>query len=109
MRAGAVAQRSDLLQIGDLITAVNGIKTTKLKHEDVINLLKNAGERVSLEIEYEIPPAGLFENHQINYSKISLNKIMIMGSFMFVTQFFKSQDLSCLQPSLCGTVCQMRQ
>ena len=59
MRTGGVAQRSDLLQMGDLITAVSGIKTAKLKHEDVINLLKNAGDRVSLEIEYEIPPTGV--------------------------------------------------
>lgn len=61
MRTGGVAQRSDLLLIGDLITAVSGIKTTKLKHDDVINLLKNAGDRVSLEIEYEIPPVGGLE------------------------------------------------
>ena len=58
MRAGGVAQRSDLVQNGDFITAVNGIKTVTLRHDEVINLLKNAGERVTLEIEYEIPPAG---------------------------------------------------
>ncbi len=55
MRAGGVAQRSDLVQVGDFITAVNNIKTATLRHDEVINLLKNAGERVTLEIEYEIP------------------------------------------------------
>ena len=56
MRAGGVAQRSDLVQVGDFMTAVNNIKTATLRHDEVINLLKNAGERVTLEIEYEIPP-----------------------------------------------------
>ena len=56
MRAGGVAQRSDLVQVGDFMTAVNNIKTATLRHDEVINLLKNAGEKVTLEIEYEIPP-----------------------------------------------------
>ncbi|XP_033115491.1 glutamate receptor-interacting protein 2-like [Anneissia japonica] len=55
MRVGAVAQRSDLLQVGDLIRAVNAIKTAGLRHDEVINLLKNAGDIVTLEIEYELP------------------------------------------------------
>ncbi|XP_071960184.1 glutamate receptor-interacting protein 2-like [Antedon mediterranea] len=55
MRAGGIAQRSDLLQVGDLIKAVNAIKTTGLRHDEVINLLKNAGDVVNLLIEYEVP------------------------------------------------------
>lgn len=34
---------------------MNGIRTCKLKHEEIVTLLKNAGSRVVLEIEYEIP------------------------------------------------------
>ncbi|XP_041459236.1 glutamate receptor-interacting protein 2-like isoform X1 [Lytechinus variegatus] len=55
MRPGGVAHRSDVLQTGDFITAVNNVKTATLRHDEVITLLKNAGNKVSLEIEYELP------------------------------------------------------
>ena len=57
LRAGGMASRCDLLQVGDLISAVNGIRTCRLKHEDIINLLKNVGDVLNLEVEYELPPA----------------------------------------------------
>ena len=57
LRAGGMASRCDLLQVGDLISAVNGIRTSRLKHEDIINLLKNVGDVLNLEVEYELPPA----------------------------------------------------
>ncbi|XP_076804617.1 glutamate receptor-interacting protein 2-like isoform X2 [Clavelina lepadiformis] len=56
LRSTGIAAKSDKLQVGDYITAVNGIRTSKLKHGEIISLLKNIGERVSLEIEYHLPP-----------------------------------------------------
>ncbi|KAG8435907.1 hypothetical protein GDO86_007123, partial [Hymenochirus boettgeri] len=56
LRPGGLAIRSDQLNIGDYIKAVNGINLTKLRHEEIISLLKNVGERVVLEVEYELPP-----------------------------------------------------
>ena len=50
--------RSDLLQIGDYITSVNGIKVDKLKHGEIISLLKNIGENVNLQIKYRLPPTS---------------------------------------------------
>lgn len=47
--------RCDALQVGDFIISVNEIRTSGLRHEEIINLLKNAGINVSLEIEYEMP------------------------------------------------------
>ena len=44
--------------MGDYIKSVNGINLTKLRHEEIISLLKNVGERVLLEVEYELPPTG---------------------------------------------------
>lgn len=44
--------------MGDYIKSVNGINLTKLRHDEIISLLKNVGERVVLEVEYELPPAG---------------------------------------------------
>lgn len=51
---------SDALVVGDYILSVNGIRTSGLKHEEVINLLKNAGEKILLEVEYEMPESGLY-------------------------------------------------
>lgn len=50
--------RSDQLNIGDYIKSVNGINLSKLRHDEIISLLKNIGERVMLEVEYELPPFG---------------------------------------------------
>ncbi|XP_071810478.1 glutamate receptor-interacting protein 1-like isoform X1 [Asterias amurensis] len=83
MRTGGVAQRSDLLQMGDLITAVSGIKTAKLKHEDVINLLKNAGDRVSLEIEYEIPPTVQDNGVTVTSKNVEIRLAKEDGSYGF--------------------------
>lgn len=52
--------RSDQLNVGDYIKSVNGINLTKLRHEEIISLLKNVGERVLLEVEYELPPTGMY-------------------------------------------------
>uniref|UniRef100_A0A8K9XCN1 Glutamate receptor interacting protein 2 n=1 Tax=Oncorhynchus mykiss TaxID=8022 RepID=A0A8K9XCN1_ONCMY len=58
LRPGGLAARSDQLNVGDYIKSVNGINLTKLRHEEIISLLKNVGERVVLEVEYELPPSG---------------------------------------------------
>uniref|UniRef100_A0A3P8TMC5 Glutamate receptor interacting protein 2 n=1 Tax=Amphiprion percula TaxID=161767 RepID=A0A3P8TMC5_AMPPE len=55
---GLAASRSDQLNVGDYIKSVNGINLTKLRHEEIISLLKNVGERVLLEVEYELPPTA---------------------------------------------------
>uniref|UniRef100_A0AAR2LBK7 PDZ domain-containing protein n=1 Tax=Pygocentrus nattereri TaxID=42514 RepID=A0AAR2LBK7_PYGNA len=57
LRPGGLAARSDQLNVGDYIKSVNGINLTKLRHDEIISLLKNVGERVVLEVEYELPPA----------------------------------------------------
>uniref|UniRef100_A0A674K3N9 Glutamate receptor interacting protein 2 n=1 Tax=Terrapene triunguis TaxID=2587831 RepID=A0A674K3N9_9SAUR len=59
LRPGGLAARSDQLNVGDYIKSVNGINLTKLRHDEIISLLKNVGERVVLEVEYELPPAGV--------------------------------------------------
>ncbi|KAL3851669.1 hypothetical protein ACJMK2_015398 [Sinanodonta woodiana] len=58
IRPGGVVHRSDTLEVGDVILAVNGIRTTNMKHDEIINVLKNADERVVLEIEYTLPSPG---------------------------------------------------
>ncbi|XP_062469655.1 glutamate receptor-interacting protein 1 isoform X8 [Pezoporus occidentalis] len=56
LRQGGIAARSDQLDVGDYIKSVNGINLTKFRHDEIISLLKNVGERVVLEVEYELPP-----------------------------------------------------
>ena len=64
--------RCDALIVGDYITSVNGIRTCRLKHEEIVNLLKNAGNKVILEIEYEIPVTSEFlSNYTIFLTSIS--------------------------------------
>ncbi|XP_036387832.1 glutamate receptor-interacting protein 2 isoform X2 [Megalops cyprinoides] len=58
LRPGGLAARSDQLNVGDYIKSVNGINLTKLRHDEIISLLKNVGERVVLEVEYELPPSA---------------------------------------------------
>lgn len=52
------SRRSDQLNVGDYIKSVNGINLSKLRHDEIISLLKNIGERVVLEVEYDLPPFG---------------------------------------------------
>ncbi|XP_026784213.3 glutamate receptor-interacting protein 2a isoform X3 [Pangasianodon hypophthalmus] len=56
LRPGGLAARSDQLNMGDYIKSVNGINLSKLRHDEIISMLKNIGERVVLEVEYELPP-----------------------------------------------------
>ncbi|XP_038863429.1 glutamate receptor-interacting protein 2-like [Salvelinus namaycush] len=58
LRPGGLAARSDQLNVGDYIKSVNGINLSKLRHDEIISLLKNIGERVVLEVDYELPPFG---------------------------------------------------
>ncbi|XP_063120388.1 glutamate receptor-interacting protein 1 isoform X14 [Rattus norvegicus] len=59
LRQGGIAARSDQLDVGDYIKAVNGINLAKFRHDEIISLLKNVGERVVLEVEYELPPVSI--------------------------------------------------
>ena len=50
--------RSESLVIGDKILAVNNKKTENLTHQEVVDLLRNAGQHVNLKIQYKIPTPG---------------------------------------------------
>ncbi|KAM4615208.1 glutamate receptor-interacting protein 1 isoform 2-T2 [Polymixia lowei] len=74
LRHGGIAARSDQLNVGDYIRSVNGINLTKFRHDEIISLLKNVGERVLLEIEYELPPVlqgsgVVFKNVEVTLHK----------------------------------------
>lgn len=73
-----LCSRSDQLNVGDYIKSVNGINLTKLRHDEIISLLKNVGERVVLEVEYELPPAG---------RKLTIVSLLVMWHVFPVTKF----------------------
>jgi C-terminal processing protease CtpA/Prc len=55
LKQGSLAQKADVLEIGDILLGINGIKTAGLKHEHVIDLIKQVGDQLTLDIEYDLP------------------------------------------------------
>ena len=55
LKPSSLAQKADILDIGDVLLAINGIKTAGLKHEQVIDLIKQVGDQLTLDIEYDLP------------------------------------------------------
>ncbi|XP_067931317.1 glutamate receptor-interacting protein 1-like [Watersipora subatra] len=48
--------RCDCLQLGDYITVINGIHTEKLKHDELVTLIKNTGSLIHIQVEFALPP-----------------------------------------------------
>ncbi|XP_077996877.1 glutamate receptor-interacting protein 1-like [Glandiceps talaboti] len=105
LRAGGIAQRSDSLLTGDIISSVNGIRTTNLKHDEIINLLKNAGERVTLEIDYELPPTPFENGINVMSKAVELTLAKESNSFGFVVRGGICNDESKIRPL---TICHIR-
>lgn len=100
LRPGSIAHRCDALAVGDHIIAVNGIRTSKLKHDEIVNLLKNAGEKVVLDIEYEIPNSAAEASICVCPKVIQVKLEKENGSFGFLirggacTEKLKSHPLT---------------
>ena len=56
LRNGSAVQRSDCLQVGDTISAINGTKVNQMKADEINQILRASNERIHLEIEYQLPP-----------------------------------------------------
>ncbi|XP_049719439.1 glutamate receptor-interacting protein 2 isoform X3 [Elephas maximus indicus] len=86
------AARSDLLNVGDYIRSVNGIHLTRLRHDEIITLLKNVGERVVLEVEYELPPPASENNPGIISKTVDVSLYKEGNSFGFVIRGGAHED-----------------
>ncbi|EEC03692.1 glutamate receptor interacting protein, putative, partial [Ixodes scapularis] len=86
LRPGSIAHRCDALAVGDHIVAVNGIRTGKLKHDEIVNLLKNAGDKVVLDVEYEIPSTTAETSMCVCPKVIQVKLEKDNGSFGFLTR-----------------------
>ncbi|XP_036767361.2 glutamate receptor-interacting protein 2 isoform X5 [Manis pentadactyla] len=106
LRPGGLAARSDLLNVGDYIRSVNGIHLTRLRHDEIITLLKNVGERVVLEVEYELPPPAPENNPGIISKTVDVSLYKEGNSFGFVLRGGAHEDghktrplvLTCVRP-----------
>jgi hypothetical protein len=63
LKHGSLAQKADVLEIGDVLLGINGLKTSGLKHEQVIDLIKQVGDQLTLDIEYDLPKWRMY-NHK---------------------------------------------
>lgn len=71
LKPGSVAQKADVLEIGDILLGVNGIKTAGLKHEQVIDIIKQVGDQLTLDIEYDLPKWRMWNKFFLVFSFIS--------------------------------------
>ncbi|KAF0880748.1 GRIP2 protein, partial [Crocuta crocuta] len=98
LRPGGLAARSDLLNVGDYIRSVNGIHLTRLRHDEIITLLKNVGERVVLEVEYELPPPAPENNPGIITKTVDVSLYKEGNGFGFVLRGGAHEDVHKTRP-----------
>nr|XP_045595097.1 glutamate receptor-interacting protein 2-like isoform X2 [Procambarus clarkii] len=92
LRPGSPAHRSDALSVGDYILAVNGVRTHALSHAQIVSLLKNAGDKVDLEVEYEIPNSPVHGSGSVVGRTAGVVLEKEEGSFGFTVRGGSSHD-----------------
>ncbi|XP_011611482.2 glutamate receptor-interacting protein 1 isoform X5 [Takifugu rubripes] len=97
LRQGGIAARSDQLNVGDYIRAVNGINLAKFRHDEIISLLKNVGERVVLEVEYELPPVSV-QGSGVIFKNVEVTLHREGNSFGFVIRGGAHEDRNKSRP-----------
>ncbi|XP_077565616.1 glutamate receptor-interacting protein 1 isoform X3 [Stigmatopora nigra] len=103
LRPGGIAARSDQLNVGDYIRSVNGINLAKFRHDEIISLLKNVGERVLLEVEYELPPVSV-QGSGVLFKTVEVTLHKEGNSFGFVIRGGASEDRNKCRPIVVATV-----
>ncbi|XP_051911686.1 glutamate receptor-interacting protein 1 isoform X3 [Hippocampus zosterae] len=103
LRPGGIAARSDQLNVGDYIRSVNGINLAKFRHDEIISLLKNVGERVLLEVEYELPPVSV-QGSGVVFKTVEVTLHKEGNSFGFVIRGGANEDRNKCRPIVVATV-----
>ncbi|XP_072566526.1 glutamate receptor-interacting protein 1 isoform X3 [Paramormyrops kingsleyae] len=103
LRQGGIAARSDQLSVGDYIKSVNGINLTKFRHDEIISLLKNVGERVVLEVEYELPPVSV-QGSGVMFKTVEVTLHKEGNTFGFVIRGGSHEDRNKSRPVVITTV-----
>lgn len=103
LRQGGIAARSDQLNVGDYIRSVNGINLSKFRHDEIISLLKNVGERVVLEVEYELPPISV-QGSGVMFKNVEVTLHKDGNSFGFVIRGGATEDRNKARPIVITTI-----
>ncbi|XP_062384246.1 glutamate receptor-interacting protein 1 isoform X1 [Sardina pilchardus] len=103
LRQGGIAARSDQLNVGDYIKSVNGINLTKFRHDEIISLLKNVGERVVLEVEYELPPVSV-QGSGVMFKNVEVTLHKEGNTFGFVIRGGAHEDRNKSRPIVITTI-----
>nr|XP_043872191.1 glutamate receptor-interacting protein 1 isoform X11 [Solea senegalensis] len=103
LRQGGIAARSDQLNVGDYIRSVNGINLAKFRHDEIISLLKNVGERVVLEVEYELPPVSV-QGSGVMFKNVEVTLHKEGNSFGFVIRGGVHEDRNKSRPIVITTI-----
>ncbi|XP_024913938.1 glutamate receptor-interacting protein 1 [Cynoglossus semilaevis] len=103
LRQGGIAARSDQLNVGDYIRSVNGINLAKFRHDEIISLLKNVGERVVLEVEYELPPVSV-QGSGVVFKNVEVTLHKEGNSFGFVIRGGVNEDRNKSRPIVIATI-----
>ncbi|CAF0768747.1 unnamed protein product [Brachionus calyciflorus] len=92
LKPGSIAHRCDELQIGDMIISINNIKTQGLKHEEIIDLIKNAGDSLRLEFEYNLPPWPIHPHHAVRSNTVHIQLEKENNSYGFTIRGGYNED-----------------
>ncbi|KAM9705567.1 glutamate receptor-interacting protein 1 isoform 12-T12 [Menidia menidia] len=103
LRQGGIAARSDQLNVGDYIRSVNGINLAKFRHDEIISLLKNVGERVVLEVEFELPPVSV-QGSGVMFKNVEVTLHKEGNSFGFVIRGGAHEDRNKSRPIVITTI-----
>ncbi|CAF1078989.1 unnamed protein product [Didymodactylos carnosus] len=98
LKQGSVAQKCDVLEIGDIILSVNGIKTAGLKHDQVIELIKQVGDQLTLEIEYDLPSWPIHAVNTVHTKTIQIQLEKEGHSYGFILRGGLCDDKSKTRP-----------
>ncbi|CAM4756839.1 unnamed protein product [Rotaria magnacalcarata] len=98
LKPGSVAQKSDVLEIGDVLLAINGIKTAGLKHEQVIDLIKQVGDQLTLDIEYDLPKWPIHAINTVHTKTIQIQLEKEGQSYGFILRGGGSDDKAKARP-----------
>ncbi|MCP9265453.1 Glutamate receptor-interacting protein 1 [Dirofilaria immitis] len=76
LRPGSVAHISDQLRVGEQLKLVNGIALNDLTHQQIMALLRNSGNCVYLQVEYDLDDNDFKQpsNTRLAYADIRLMK-----------------------------------
>lgn len=75
--------RSDALEEGDYILSVNGVLTSLMQHDDIVNMLRSASDNIVMRIEYELPELRELPRHRCKLQSCLLS-LGLLGNCLVV-------------------------